>query len=48
MMTQEKLIERYEKQLEKVIEHFKGDCRYESYIEFAKSELEEVKNGRTW
>ena len=47
-MTQEKLIERYEKLLEKVIEAYGNDCRKESYIEFAKSELEAVKNGRKW
>lgn len=44
----EKLIKFYEERLKKVIAIYKDDFRKESYIEFAKQELEEVKNGRGW
>lgn len=47
-MTKEKLIEYYEKQLEKVKEFYKGDCRKVAYIEQAEKDLEAVKNGREW
>lgn len=47
-MTRKKLIERYERQLEKVTEMYKDDFRKVEYIEFAKAELEAVKNGRKW
>lgn len=47
-MTQEKLIKRYEEQLEKTKEFYKGDSRKNEYIEFAEKELEEVKKGRAW
>lgn len=47
-MTQEKLIAYYEKQLEKVKEFYKGDCRKVAYIEQAEKDLEAVKNGREW
>lgn len=48
MKTKEELISYYEKQLEKVIKTYEGDFRKESYIEYAKEQLEEVKNGRQW
>lgn len=52
-MTQAELIAHYEKQLEKVIAAWSGKCDAlgndgESYIEFARAELEAVKNGRGW
>lgn len=47
-MTQEQLINYYEKQLEKVKEFYSGDCRKEAYIEQAEKDLEAVKNGRKW
>ena len=48
MTRQEKLIAFYESRLEKVEEMYKDDSRKAEYIEFAKKELEEVKNGRQW
>lgn len=48
MNKSSKLVERYERQLEKIIKEYGGDVRKESYIAFAKQELEAVKNGRTW
>lgn len=48
MKTQEQLIKWYEQRLEKVLAAYSGDCRFENYIEFARQELEAVKNGRTW
>lgn len=46
-MSREKLIEHYEKQLEKVKKQF-NDSIHQGYVEYAEKELEEVKNGREW
>lgn len=48
MNKNSKLVERYERQLEKIIKEYSGDVRKDRYIDFAKQELEAVKNGRTW
>lgn len=49
-MENNKLVKHYELKLEKVIKHWgnSNSCSKESYIEFARKELEEVKNGRNW
>lgn len=46
--TREELMAYYEKRLEKVIKLHGNDFKGERHIEFAKNELEEVKNGRNW
>jgi hypothetical protein len=46
--TKEQLIGYYEKQLEKVISTYGNSWKGEGYIEQAKQDLEEVKNGRQW
>lgn len=48
MRTQEELIAYYEKQLEKVISAYKDSHKGEDYINYAREQLEAVKNGRTW
>ncbi|WP_186321337.1 hypothetical protein [Bacillus sp. FJAT-22090] len=48
MNKREKLINYYEKQLEKVISFYENDWRKEDYIKQAKENLEAVKNGREW
>jgi hypothetical protein len=48
MKTQEQLIAYYEKQLEKVISSYKDSHKGEDYIQYAKEQLEAVKNGRQW
>lgn len=48
MKTREKLITYYERQLEKVISAYGNDHRKEQYVEYAKENLEAVKNGREW
>lgn len=48
-MSTEKLITYYEKRLDKVIKEWKDHGqRGQEYIDNAKEQLEEVKNGRTW
>lgn len=48
MSKREKLVEYYENKLAKVEAIYSDDSRKEEYIEFAKKELEAVKNGRGW
>lgn len=54
MTKQEKLIARYEKNLEKVRAQWGGNCsdtlgnNGAAYIEYAEKQLEAVKNGREW
>lgn len=48
MKTREELIKYYERQLEKVTKTYENDSRKEEYINYAKENLEAVKNGREW
>lgn len=48
MKTNTKLINYYEKKLDKIIKLYGDDWRKASYIEHVKIELEAVRNGRKW
>ena len=48
MESKSELVKWYTERLEKVEASWGNSFKGESYIEFAKNELEEVKNGREW